>query len=268
MQTYLEFMKQLAIQAGEKLVQARSLAEFDCDYKPGDELVTSADIMLDAFICDSIRQTYPNHHILSEESSPTFSFENIDQNDYVWVIDPIDGTVNFAHGHKHVAISIGLVHQGKRLAGVVNAPFLSELYWAEKGKGAFLNENMLKVSDEKNCKRALIATGFPYVKNEIDSILKRVQTVLTHCQDIRRNGSAALDLCAVAAGRVEAYFETVKPWDMAAGALIAEEAGACVGHYISPKQTKELPDELISEHLLVANPSLYQALRKLLESAR
>jgi len=265
MPTYLEFTKTLAVSAGEKLLTERASAEFDRNYKQGDELVTSADLMLDAFICNAIKEAYPAHHILSEESSPTFSFENIAAEDYVWVIDPIDGTVNFAHGHKHVAISIGLIHQGKRIVGVVNAPFLNELYWAEKGKGAFLNNEAISVSREKNLKRALVATGFPYVKDQLDPILDRVKNILIHCQDIRRNGSAALDLCAVATGCVEAYFESVKPWDLAAGALIAEEAGARVGHYIQPTSSKKLPYELFSEHLLAANSDLYQPIRDLLQ---
>ncbi|TBR37705.1 inositol monophosphatase [Marinomonas agarivorans] len=265
MEHYLDFAKDLAQQAGRKMVDAKQSAQFKCRYKQGHELVTSVDLDIDDLLCRAINEAFPNHYILSEESSPNFCFHDISEQDWVWVIDPIDGTVNFAHNHMHVAISIGLIHQEKRVLGVVYAPFLNELFWAEKGQGAYLNEEKLSVSSEIDLKKALVATGFPYVKNELEPLLKQMHNILKNCQDIRRNGSAALDLCWVAAGRLEAYYETVKPWDMAAGALIAAEAGAQIGYYSSkPNMSKNWPHELRSDHLLVAAPDLYQAIYELL----
>lgn len=265
LEQWLAFAKKLAFQAGEMLKEERQRANFDRQYKQGEELVTSADMALDDWLCDSIRETFPAHKILSEESSPDFCFDNLSTSDVVWVIDPIDGTVNFAHEHKHVAISIGLFQAGRRVGGVVNAPFLQELYWAGLGMGAYCNDKPIQVSRAEKLSRALVATGFPYQKDDLDTLLRRVKQILSHCQDVRRAGSAALDLCWVASAKLDAYYESVKPWDMAAGALIAEEAGATVGYFLEPSQS--LPEALRSEYLLVATPDLYQDLAALLAEA-
>lgn len=263
-ESYLEFAKNLALEAGKILINAQN-TQFSQDYKQGEELVTSVDLELDDFICKSIHNSFPEHSILSEESSPNLDFSQLNEQDYIWVIDPIDGTVNFAHQYKHVAISIGLVKGSQRLLGVVYAPFLNELFWAQKGSGAYLNNQKIKVSNQVTLHRALVATGFPYNKNNLDPIIARVRKILENCQDIRRNGSAALDLCWVAAGRLEAYYETVKPWDMVAGALIATEAGAKIGYHKDEVSGGNIwPISLRSDHLLVANPDLYQAIYQLL----
>ncbi|WP_421848840.1 inositol monophosphatase family protein [Marinomonas sp.] len=225
---WLGFAKALAMKAGEMIVESRKNSTFVRDYKMDHELVTTTDIAVDQYICSRILEHYPSHCILSEESSPHLDLSGIGDEVPVWVIDPIDGTVNFAHGHHHVAVSIGLYIGDQRILGVVNAPFLEECFWALKGSGAFCNDKLLTVSGAQKLRDALVATGFPYQKTALAPIIDRVSRILHHCQDVRRNGSAALDLCWVAAGRLDAYFESVKPWDMAAGALIAEEAGAKV----------------------------------------
>ncbi|WP_219702614.1 inositol monophosphatase family protein [Marinomonas lutimaris] len=260
---WLDFAKNLAIKAGEMIVEARESATFVRDYKMDHELVTSTDIAVDQYICSHILRQYPSHCILSEESSPNLDLGDIGEDVPVWVIDPIDGTVNFAHGHHHVAVSIGLYIGDQRILGVVNAPFFKECFWAVKGSGAFCNGKRLTVSGAQELRNALVATGFPYQKTALAPIVERVSHVLHHCQDIRRNGSAALDLCWVAAGRLDAYFESVKPWDMAAGALIAEEAGAKVGYYLS--NTSVWPDVVNGEGLLVSTPQLYDDLRALID---
>ncbi|MEL0637993.1 inositol monophosphatase family protein [Marinomonas sp. TI.3.20] len=254
----LEFAKHIANQAGVMMSDARDSNRFSEDYKADHELVTSTDLAIDHYLCQQIAIAYPDHQILSEESSPDLSLSDAP----VWVIDPIDGTVNFAHGHKHVAISIGLYVEGQRLLGVVNAPFLQECYWAVKGQGAYLNGKRLHVADKVTLRNALVATGFPYQKNALDKLIKRVSNVLSQCQDIRRNGSAALDLCWVASGRLQAYYESVKPWDMAAGALIAAEAGAQVGRYDVVSST--WPLAINGDSLLVCTPSLYDQLVQVL----
>ncbi|NVK72520.1 MAG: inositol monophosphatase [Oceanospirillaceae bacterium] len=260
---WLEFAKTLAVKAGEMIVEARESSNFVRDYKMHHELVTSTDIAVDQYICSRILESYPSHCILSEESSPSMDLGNIGEDIPVWVIDPIDGTVNFAHGHHHVAVSIGLYIGEQRILGVVNAPFLKECFWALKGSGAFCNDKPLAVSGAKELRNALVATGFPYQKTALTPIIERVSRILHHCQDVRRNGSAALDLCWVAAGRLDAYFESVKPWDMAAGTLIAEEAGAKVGYYLS--HTATWPDVVNGEGLLVSSPELYNDLLVLVD---
>ena len=255
---WLEFAKNLAIKAGDMIAEARKNSSFVRDYKMDHELVTSTDIAVDQFICGRIREHYPKHSILSEESSPHMDLSAIADNVPVWVIDPIDGTMNFAHGHHHVAVSIGLYVGRERILGVVNAPFLGECFWALKGSGAFCNGKPLAVSGAKQLRNALVATGFPYQKTALLPIVDRVSRILHHCQDIRRNGSAALDLCWVAAGRLDAYFESVKPWDMVAGALIAEESGAVVGYYLP--HTSIWPEVVNGEGLIVSTPHLFKEL--------
>ena len=258
---WLDFAKSLAASAGEMMIEARSKAAFVRDYKGDHELVTTTDLAIDQFLCSSIATRYPEHLILSEESSPALQFTSSDTP--VWVIDPIDGTVNFAHGHAHVAVSIGLYLNGERIIGVVNAPFLNECYWARKSHGAYCNNELLSVSGNSVLRNALVATGFPYQKDALKPILERVSRILHACQDVRRNGSAALDLCWVAAGRLDAYFEAVKPWDMAAGALIAEEAGAKVGRYSVPQN--DWPEAINGDSLLVSSPALFDDLYSLLQ---
>ncbi|MGO2236076.1 inositol monophosphatase family protein [Marinomonas sp.] len=260
---WLDFAKALAMKAGEMIVTARENSSFVRDYKMDHELVTSTDIAVDQYICGRIVEKYPSHCILSEESSPHMDLGSIGDDLPVWVIDPIDGTVNFAHGHHHVAVSIGLYIGDQRILGVVNAPFLGECFWALKGSGAFCNGKSLAVSSAGELRNALVATGFPYQKNALAPIIERVSRILHHCQDVRRNGSAALDLCWVAAGRLDAYFESVKPWDMAAGVLIAEEAGAKVGCYLSSAST--WPEVVNGEGLLVSTPQLYTDLLALVD---
>ena len=260
---WLDFAKTLAMKAGEMIIEARVNSTFVRDYKMDHELVTSTDIAVDQYICSHIVENYPLHCILSEESSPNMDLGSIGDNVHVWVIDPIDGTVNFAHGHHHVAVSIGLYIGDQRILGVVNAPFLGECFWVLKGSGAFCNGRPLAVSGAQKLRNALVATGFPYQKTALVPIVERVSRILHHCQDIRRNGSAALDLCWVAAGRLDAYFESVKPWDMAAGALIAEEAGAKVGYYLS--SASAWPYVVNGEGLLVSTPQLYDDLLALVD---
>ncbi|MEO9656310.1 inositol monophosphatase family protein [Marinomonas sp.] len=261
-QNWLASALQWSRQAGEMIKQARQASAFVRDYKADHELVTTTDVAVDEYLCAEIARTYGDHIILSEESSPSLVLNDLPKGTPVWVIDPIDGTVNYAHGHLHVAVSIAVYLNGERVVGVVNAPFLGECYWATKDGGAFCNDRSLAVSGNTNLRNALVATGFPYQKQALTPIIERVSRILHACQDIRRNGSAALDLCWVASGRIDAYFETVKPWDMAAGALIAEEAGARVGRY-APTQNK-LPDAIDGESLLVTTPELFMALALLL----
>ncbi|MEX2333302.1 MAG: inositol monophosphatase family protein, partial [Pseudohongiella sp.] len=223
----LAFSKQIAREAG-----ALMLAELRRGNGPtahfkhaGQELVTEADIKADTLICDAIRARYPGHQILAEESAPDLA-QLSQLEGPLWVIDPIDGTVNYAHGHQHSAVSIAWLVDGVLQTGVVYNPYSDEMFSAAKGQGATLNDQPIQVAQKTELRRALFATGFPYIKNDMELLIRRVGLMLTHCADLRRMGSAALDICWVAAGRLDVYYENLSVWDFAAAQLIAIEAGA------------------------------------------
>ncbi|WP_346797973.1 inositol monophosphatase family protein [Halomonas sp. Bachu 37] len=253
----------IAHEAGRMISRAREQQGFDHRYKDGHELVTDIDVEVDTFITQRLNSLFPGDGILSEELAP--ERDNIAQAKALWVIDPIDGTVNFAHGLRHVAVSIAWVEEGKARLGVVHAPFLQETFSAVEGGGAHCNSQPIRVSTEDQLARSLIGTGFPYRRESRQALLKRFTQVINECQDIRRNGSAALDLCDVACGRLDGYYESVSPWDFAAGWVIAQEAGASVSHlYPVPSG---IPADLHGENLVVATPAIHSALEKLLRES-
>ena len=188
-----DFTVNLAEQAGEIVCAMRRDANLSHEFKQGNELVTNADLAADKFIGEEINKRFPNHLILSEESSPDIG--NLQEiSEPVWIVDPIDGTVNFAHGHNHSAVSIAYVQQQQIEIGVVYNPFTKEMFSACKGSGAFLNGQSIQVAKESDLERAIIATGFPYEKSNLEPMIKRLNSVLSNCADIRRIGSAALDI--------------------------------------------------------------------------
>ena len=249
-----EFTYALALKTGKLIRSERDRAQLSPQFKEGKELVTSADLAADKLICEAIKETFPSHVILSEESSPDIGRVE-DLSLPLWIIDPIDGTVNFAHGHNQSAVSIAYVQEGNVEVGIVLNPFTNELFSAVRGQGAFLNDKSIEVAQEKNPERAIVATGFPYDKSDIEPMIKRVRTVLTHCADIRRLGSAALDICWVATGRLDAYYESLSLWDFAAARLIASEAGAKCGHFSEVPNGRD--PQFYENDLLIANPHLY-----------
>ena len=189
------------------------------------DLVTEVDKLSEQRLIAKVREAYPEDAILSEESG-----SDGNQAEYRWVIDPVDGTTNYAHGFPLFAISMALQHQGSEVLGIIYVPFLNELYHAEKGRGAFRNGSRFHVSNARELGKALLATGFPYDKaTDPNNNLNYFNHLVPQIIGIRRTGSAAFDLCNVAAGRIDGYWEfKVKPWDVAAGALIVEEAGGRV----------------------------------------
>ncbi len=263
-QQIANFTLQLAQQAGELIRNERQQARFERNYKLGQELVTSVDIKVDQLIRQAIEQRYPDHEILSEESSPHFQdLEKLRRP--LWIIDPIDGTVNFAHNHHQVAVSIAFAINGEVQVGVVHCPFLGETFHATRGQFSRLNGQPIAVSGLEDFRQALIATGFPYDKTELPTLIRRLGKVVGECQDIRRIGSAAVDICWVAMGRLDGYYESVKPWDFAAAQLIAREAGARFGH-LGPVPAG-MPEELHGKDILVTTPALYDMLQILLKAA-
>lgn len=257
-----EFAKAVAMHAGDLIVREREENALQRDFKGGNELVTQADLKADALIAGLIRQRYPGHMILSEELAPDLDDVSSVAGD-LWIVDPIDGTVNYAHGHRQSAVSIAHVKDGAIDVGVVFNPFTRELFWAERGGGAFLNDRPIRVAGETDPRRAIIATGFPYDKSYLEPMLQRFCQILRECADIRRLGSASLDICWVAAGRLDGYYESLSLWDFAAAQLIAIEAGARYGHF------SEVPPGVAPQFhckdILVANPELFPRLWEILQ---
>jgi myo-inositol-1(or 4)-monophosphatase len=260
-QNLLHFAQDLAQRAGELIARERAGQDLELSYKCDVELLTSADLKADRLIHQEVARAHPSHQILSEESSPDFSNADILQAP-LWIIDPIDGTVNFAYNQHQVGVSIAFAQEGKVQLGVVYCPFLGELFSARRGAGARLNGKPIRASDCRQLHRALIGTGFPYDRDERDKLVARLRQVLLHCRDVRRVGSAAADICWVAMGRLDGFYESLKPWDLAAAALIAREAGALVGHLRAVPEG--MPPELCGQDLVVAAPGIYQALIELL----
>jgi len=255
-----------AKEAGELIAAARREHSFSVKNKKSDvDLVTSADVAAEKIIVTAIKTEFPEHSILAEESAPQLALEEYRKP--LWIIDPIDGTTNFVHGHHHVGISIAFSLGGVVEVGVVHAPFLNETYSALRGHGAFMNGATIRASVESTLKRSLIATGFPYTREDIPIFVSQLTTVLTACRDIRRLGSAALDICMVAAGRAEGFYETVNPWDIAAGCLIAREAGAKTGHIHPRPLESPVPADLDAYELVVAAPGVFDELQGILQAA-
>jgi myo-inositol-1(or 4)-monophosphatase len=188
-------------------------------------LVTEADHASEKAIMDTIKEQFPDHFILSEEAG-----EMATGSEYKWIIDPIDGTVNYAHGIPICCVSIGIEHRGLMAMGAVFNPFLKEFYFAEKGGGAMLNGDLIAVSTETNVDKACLVTGFPYTYLDIaNGPLEVFSRFIRRGVPVRRLGSAAMDLCWVAAGRFDGFYEhKLQAWDSAAGFLIVEEAGGKV----------------------------------------
>ncbi len=195
------------------------------------DLVTEADIRAEMEIINIISEAFPNDHILAEEGGEKENASHHSKR--TWLIDPLDGTTNFAHGFPFFAVSLALEERGELVLGVVYLPHMDELFCATKGGGAFLNQRPISVSRVEKIDEALVATGFPYdIHTKYRSVLDLFQKVIVKAQGVRRPGSAAIDLCYVAAGRFDAFWEEgLKPWDTAAGALIVREAGGRVTTY-------------------------------------
>jgi myo-inositol-1(or 4)-monophosphatase len=215
-----------ATHAGAKEILRFFNSEFKISNKQGiNNLVTEADHAAEKAIIDSIHRNFPDHHILSEETG-----EIIQDSTYKWIIDPIDGTINFAHGIPLNCVSIALENSGDVVMAAVYNPHLNEFYFAEKGKGALLNESTITVSAQTKTIHACLVTGFPYTYiNMSNGPLEIFERFVRKGIPVRRLGSAAIDLCWVAAGRFDGFYEhKLEPWDSAAGYLIVEEAGGKV----------------------------------------
>jgi myo-inositol-1(or 4)-monophosphatase len=250
-----------ATRAGDLIAEWSRNGTYETRQKQGAELVTTADFRSDEIIREHLGGRFPQHRFLSEEVVVEGRF---DFSGFVWVIDPIDGTANYAHGHPYVSVSVALVVDGDPCVGVVHAPFLQETYTAICGGGAFCNGSPIRVSKITELRRALVGTGFPHDRSDIDQAIERVRRLVTECLDIRRAGSPALDIAWVAAGRLDAHTESLAPWDVAAAGLIAREAGAVCGALIQTESA--LPPSLRGEGFIVATPGIFESLNRLLSA--
>ena len=212
--------------AGEVIVDnLGKIPERGVDQKSGSDFVTQVDRDSEKIIIDTLREAFPDHHFLAEES-----LKEAETDAYRWVIDPLDGTTNYIHQYPVFSLSIALEYRREIILGVVYDPLRKELFTAEKGKGAFLNKGRISVSPMHTLADSLITTGFPFRRKEcIDMYLRLFKAVFQKTSDMRRAGSAALDLSYLACGRCEGFFEIgLSPWDIAAGDILIREAGGIV----------------------------------------
>jgi myo-inositol-1(or 4)-monophosphatase len=225
------------------------------DFKGETNLVTEVDRACESTIHGRLRETFPSHDFLMEETVTQRT-----DSPFLWVVDPLDGTTNYTHCYPHFCCSIALQHEGKTVVGVVYDPVRRELFTATEGGGAFLNGRPIRTSEEDQLIRCLIATGFPNeIRTARDKNLRKFAKILLLVRSVRRSGSAALDLCYLAAGRLDGYWVlTLSPWDAAAGALIVEEAG---GRVTDPRGK---PTHLRTKAFVGSNGRIHQQLLSLL----
>jgi len=257
MQAYREFAVSLAREAGE-LLKNRFNHRHTVDYKGEINIVTEADILSEELLKSRIAGRFPGHDILTEESPGTDY-----GSEFRWIIDPLDGTTNYAHAYPVFCVSIALAKKGEVGLGVIYNPMLDELFTAERGGGAFLNGRRIFVSDTQALSRSLLATGFPYdIRESKNNNINYFSAMALRAQAIRRAGSAALDLAYVAAGRFDGFWELkLMPWDTAAGWLMITEAGGLVtdlggGDF-----------HLESSHVLASNGKIHDTMREVIASA-
>jgi myo-inositol-1(or 4)-monophosphatase len=237
-----KFAEDLARGAGE-ILRGNYGRRQSIHYKGEINLVTEVDRQSEAYIMGRIRSAYPDHGILSEESS-----EILSPSPYRWIVDPLDGTTNYAHNYPCFCVSIAVERKGELLAGAVFDPLLEELFTATPGNGAFRNGERIRVSATDNLRQSLLATGFAYdVKTSRDNNLEFFREFVFTGQAIRRDGSAALDMCYLACGRFDGFWELkLRPWDTAAGLLILMEAGGVATRLDGSPYDIHQPDILAS----------------------
>jgi len=255
-------MLNIAIKAARAAGSIINRASLDLDLlkinvKSPNDFVTEVDHAAEQAVIETLLTAYPGHAILAEESGRAHGAKH---SEYLWIIDPLDGTTNFIHGLPVYAVSIALAHRGTIQQAVVYDPSRNDLFYASKGRGAFLNDRRLRVSKRTRMNEALIGTGFPFRKGDnFKRYVKMFEEVMQHCAGLRRPGAAALDLCYVAAGWYDGFFETgLNPWDVAAGALMITEAGGLIGNFTGEA------DFLHQREVVAGTPKIYGQLVQML----
>lgn len=226
----------------------------DITEKASNDFVTEVDRQAEEIIIGIIHEAYPDHGILGEESGELAGKK--DGTDYQWIIDPLDGTTNFLHGFPQFAVSIGVRHKGRLEHAVIYDPMRQELFTASRGGGAQLNDRRLRVTPRKGLEGALLGTGFPFKQQQhLDAYLATFKALFPMTAGIRRPGSAALDLAYVAAGRLDGFWEIgLSPWDMAAGALLVQEAGGLISDFSGGDAY------LDTGNVVAGNPKVFKAI--------
>ncbi|MGQ0722366.1 MAG: inositol monophosphatase family protein [Candidatus Eiseniibacteriota bacterium] len=252
----LDVAEKAAREAGDVLLGFVGKA-FEVRHKGDVDLVTQADRASEDRIVRIVRERFPDHAVLAEEGGGTPARRDAE---FLWVVDPLDGTTNFAHGLPIWSVSIGVLRHGAPFAGVVLDPSRGECFRAQRGEGAWLDGRRIRVSDSAALDRALLVTGFPYdVRSSPVNNLDHFERFLLRSRAVRRLGSAALDLAYVACGRFDGFWELkLHPWDMAAGALLVEEAGGRVTRFGGE------PLDVFGEEIVAAPPGLIQAMLEIL----
>lgn len=247
---------QKAVRAAGDMIKEQWSLPKDIRHKGRIDLVTQTDLQVEEFLKNECRQILPGAGFLAEETAGGGTL-----GESTWIIDPLDGTTNFAHNLFGVAVSLALWQQNHIQTAFVYLPLTGEMFQAARGGGAFLNGRAIQVSQEQDLVQSLIATGFPYnIGERIDEVLPAFKKVLTHCRGLRRMGSAALDLAYTACGRFEGFYELgLKPWDTAAGWLLVEEAGGRVSRF-NPDQEYALG----ADSILASNGVIHEDLATLL----
>jgi myo-inositol-1(or 4)-monophosphatase len=244
-----------ARRGGDTLVRSlNKLDKIKVEQKGRNDFVSEADRTAERAVIETILKHYPDHAILAEESGQQ------GESEYVWVIDPLDGTTNFLHGFPVFCVSIAVLHNGRPEHAAVYDPLRQELFTASRGDGAQLDGRRIRVSKQSSLERALIGTGFPYRDSNLamEPYLRMFQKALENTAGVRRPGSAALDLCYVAAGRFDGFWETgLKSWDIAAGALLIREAGGIISGLDGSE------NYLDTGHVLAGSPKVYSGLARL-----
>ena len=253
-------MLTIAVKAARRAGSLINRASLDLDlitvkHKSENDFVSEVDQAAEQSIIETLLGAYPNHAILAEESGEQGDSE------YQWIIDPLDGTTNFLHGFPQYAVSIALLHKQALTHAVVYDPTRNDLFTASKGQGAFLNDRRLRVSKRTKLKDSLIGTGFPFRDfSYLDTYLAMFRDAVQKTSGVRRPGSAALDLAYVAAGRLDGFFEiALKPWDIAAGALLIQEAGGLVGDFVGNENF------LARGNVVAGNPKIFVQLLQMLD---
>lgn len=249
---------QACLAAAAKIVR-RNFGKVGYELKGKANLVTKADVASQKAVLALIKKNFPTHDYLAEENGIKSTGA-----DYTWVIDPIDGTTNFAHTFPQCSVSIALFYKNEPVLGGVVNPATGETFLAQKGKGATLNGKKIHVSKTAKLEQSLLVTGFPYDRfARLPKLLNRFGRFLNSCHDVRRLGSAALDLCWLAAGRLDGYWEdNLNPWDVGAGVLILQEAGGKVTDY-SGKKYKTIKD--FGHTLLATNGKIHTQMLKIIK---
>lgn len=259
MQPLVNIAVRAARRAGEIIVRGMNrLHQIEVHSKGLNDFVSEIDVQAERDIIGTIHKHYPDHAILAEESGPSDGARG--DSEFVWIIDPLDGTTNFLHGFPQFAVSIAVQRRGRIEHGVVYDPLRQELFTTSRGEGAQLDGKRIRVSNRSGVEGALIGTGFPYRSNVqwLDNYLAMLKTVMQQTAGIRRPGAAALDLAYVAAGRLDAFWELgLSPWDTAAGSLLITEAGGLVGT-LSGEEYQQ------GGHILAGTPKVFAPLVELL----